>query len=212
MSNNDRFFEIIAKQYMEKEGEDLKKLAEKLNDDAMDTSRLDFRVKNSIKKDKQRRFYMVSSVAASVLIIFFSIYIFRGIQSNTNMSTANNTMSTLDNAMGTSNTTDMVFAMEMMSNKLPAGFVVSNVDYDIGKTIYYVLGNNNNIVIEESTDEKLNTEGLKEIDISNVKAYGISKADYSLITFEYNGKLYTLTSPYDAYDLINIGESIIKSS
>ncbi len=204
MKNEDRFFEAIARQYMDEEGEDLKELSEKLNKEAMDTSTLDKKIKGSIKKDKQKKYYMASGLVACAILIVLVTNIYFMNQRN------------LSGSYAEDSTRNSEKDIAMLSNKLPLGFKVTGIDYDKEKTIFYVLGNENNdiVVEEESSEDILKTDGLKEIYISNVKAYGISKADYSLITFKLNDKLYTLTSPYayDAKDLIFIGESIIRSS
>ena len=208
MNKEDRFFEIIAKKYMEDDGENLRKISDELNEQAKDLTRLDLRVKRSINRMKFKKYYVASGLASCALIIFLMVnnIFFKYILENK-----------ISEVPSISDTTevynDKEYDIQRMASILPVGYSVSDLDYDNGKTVFYVLNNNNNdeiVLEEESSKDNIEPGGLIGFNLQNTEAYGISKADYSLITFKSGDKLYTITSAYDANGLIAIGESIIK--
>ena len=209
-NKEDRFFEIIAKKYMEDDGENLRKLSEELNKEAKDLSRLDLRVKKSINRAKSKNYYIASSLVGCALIIFLVVN-----YSNIFLTGTNEEMSSSDNTKAYSETTeinkDKEYDIQRVASILPVGYEVSDIDYDNTKTIFYVLNDKNDkIVIEEEKTEDIKSDGLVRISLQGKEAYGISKADYSVITFKSGDNLYTMTSAYDAQSLIAIGESILK--
>ncbi len=200
MRNDDKIFKVIAKDYIDKEAEELRELLEKLNKEAKDTSLLDIKVKKSLKNEKKKIYYIASSLVSCFVLLFITI----GVLNYTSKLTSPDEISNIH--------MDREYDIEKLSKMLPLGFTVSDIDYDIDKTIYYVIGNNNKIILEtQKTDEEVHSIGLKEIYLSYKKVYGIEKGDYSLLTFKLSDVLYTLTSAYDADDLITIGEKIISS-
>jgi|GEM_PF-2337156 len=206
-NKEDMFFEIIARKYMEDDGENLRKISEELNKQNKDSSRLDLKVKRSINRMRFKKYYIASSLVGCALIIILMM-------NSILLKNMNLTGSGSSNSDTTQVYYDKEYAMQKLASILPAGYRVSDSDYDNGKTIFYVLNDKNDqIVLEEDPSKNgLETYGLRKFNLQNTEAYGISKADYSLITFKLGDKLYTITSAYDARGLIAIGESIISTN
>lgn len=210
-NKEDKFFEIIAKKYMEEDGENLRKLSERLNEEASDISGLDRKIEKSLRRTKVKKRYIASGLAGCALIIFLCINVFLSNDKNSNISQSESQDNTYTYDAEQYNEQE---DMQRIASILPVGYKVESIDHDNGKTIFYVLNDLKDEIIleEESLSYSLEVDTLKSFYLQDTRAYGISKADYSLITFELEDKLYTLTSSYDAHGLIAIGESIINSS
>ena len=107
--------------------------------------------------------------------------------------------------------TDASTVMALMAARLPYGYDVTGVDYDNAKTIYHILNDTNNQIVltTEKTSLDIDLAYYQEIRINGVRVFGMVKNDYSLITYEQDGLIYTLTSRYNYKDLIDISKNII---
>ncbi len=94
--------------------------------------------------------------------------------------------------------------------ELAPNFSVDAVLQDREKTVYK-LGDTreDDVVLTLEYAGAPETEGLSEIEINTAKAYGKYGADYSVLTFEKEGVLYTMTCKYDLNTLIGLGKDIL---
>ncbi|MCL2771889.1 MAG: DUF4367 domain-containing protein [Oscillospiraceae bacterium] len=197
-SKNELFFKNLASSYAEKSGNELKKEFDNLNSFSQ-SEQLDKKVKSAVKTAKIKRWTARLTPVAACFIILIIIAVnlpILNIFSNTNE---------------VSQTPSAILTYDFVSTKLPSAYTLEKVDYDKQKAIYYIAGNEDNQIILTIEEFKgnINTDGLKKININNTNVYAISKADYSFIQYKKDDLLYTLTSPYDYYDLITLSENLI---
>lgn len=84
---------------------------------------------------------------------------------------------------------------------------------DDGKSIYYfddALGDDLVLVMERlDTAELPDIAWMEELLINGHQTYGVYLAEYSMLVFEKDGLLYTLTCKHDLNTLIRMGEAIL---
>lgn len=194
----EQFFKHIASLYAEKEGEALRDELRQLNNEGTvdHTLSLDKKVNTKIRSIKIRQLtYKLMPVAACLVI--FVLYF------------ANPSVRNQDSAIKEEAVTNE--QIDFVSAKLPPGYTLSKKDYDKNKTIYYIASNTNNDIVltTEEFASVIEKEFFQELQIKDTKVYGLVKDDFSVITYEKDNILYTLTSRYDYQDLIELSKSLI---
>lgn len=100
-----------------------------------------------------------------------------------------------------------------LSIRLPENFTVANQAQDYGKTIYYIedaFADHVVVTLEKIKDAAPGDKSpLREFSIGGETAYGLYTADYSLLTFEKEDIVYTMTCKYDINTLIRLSEGIL---
>lgn len=201
---NEVFFKNLASSYAEQSGNELKKELEKLNSlrqsvqspDISPYDTLDAKVRSRIRAEKIKRRTRILPIASCVIVLLAIVI---GLP---RFNLSNNSIS---------KPPSKILMYEFINAELPTGYTLKKVDYDMQKAIYYISADNDGEIIltVEEFKGNINTDGLEEIRIGEINAYGISKEDYSFIQYKKDNFLYTLTSPRDYYDLIRISESLI---
>ena len=207
-NKNEIFFKNLASLYAEKSGSELKKDLASLN--SADFSSLDTKVKSRIQTNKIKKWTSrLMPIAACLIILFIGLNVLRMPMLNYNKSadsgSPNNSIQ--DEQDAPSANLDFAF----ISSKLPSNYTLEKIDYDLQKTIYYIVSNKDTeiiLTVEQFTDD-INTEGLDQIKINDKNAYGISNEDFSFIQYKKDNLLFILTSPNDYDDLIKISEYLI---
>lgn len=212
---NEAFFKNLAAMYAEKDGEALKNEVAEIEKENMPHSpHLDRKVQTKMLNFKMKRLsYLFVPVAAC--FILFAIYFGRAPINNNPTAMVESTPPTNsapDTAIVDNNTPRPIpNEVELLSAKLPNGYNVTDVDYDNGKTIYYIANDTKNEIVltTEAFSGELENEMFQEININNTRVYGLVKNDYSVITYEKDNILYKLTSKYNYHDLIEISKNLI---
>lgn len=216
---NERFFKNIASLYAEKEGGLLKEeLAElEKENDIQYSPHLDRKIKNRILSLKMRKLsYALVPVAACFLLL--AVY-FGSLPANNRP----NGTPIADNAPADSGSpiaqatapaaphSTPAISAELLSARLPYGYEITEVDYDKEKTIFHIINDTNNEIVltMEEAAGQIAKNAFQEIVVNNTPVYGLVKKDYSVITYEKDDILYTLTSKYNYKDLIEISKNLI---
>lgn len=98
-----------------------------------------------------------------------------------------------------------------LSATLPANLTQIGVEQDNAQSIYYLSDQRQDDVVltMEYSDSGPATDGLVQIDLDGHTTWGAVTGDYSLLTFEQDGILYTMTCKYDINTLLPLGRSIL---
>lgn len=214
MKKQDDIFKELASKYTEIDGKMLRdQLIEVEKENQINISRgLDNSIYQKIRNHKSKKYITrVGQAAACLLIMFLSGYLFNHIIADTpqNFDTveySGNLQSVTGDVQNSNNDTII-----RLTATLPENFSISNVEQDNGETIYYIVdANKDNVILSIcKSDDALDTEGLKQINIDGTPVYVLTKNDYTLLKFKKDGNVYILTCKYDINTLIEIGESII---
>lgn len=212
MSNHDKKNEELLKQlasrYMEYEGEKLRREADELNRTIPDKklAKLDRRVLSYVQRRKRIKILRRACEAAAIFLIVIGVSQFIGIQDQTNHSQQEQKADEM--AAGAPEKPEE-YELILLTAALPEGFQISDVKQDKEESIYYIENDMlDDVVLSIRKASQWNKEGLKEIIINDTIAYGISKADYKLLTFQQDGFTYTLTCKYEMETIINISKNI----
>ena len=101
-------------------------------------------------------------------------------------------------------------SVAFVSTSLPAGYVLSAVDYDNLAAIMEITNERNNyIVLLAEQYQDFDKDGFTELRIHEATAYGLVKNGYSLLKYSKDDMLYTSTSLYGYEDLIEISKNIL---
>jgi len=228
---NEAFFKALASQYVEQDGERLKKELEEIENDqkASYPPRLDKRIRGKIlMTDARRTITIAAPVAACFLLIFAFLgripFLENGVPSlmdsgppadiayEASSTGAPAPAPAAENAPSRGdNRTQSQMQMALMSAKMPAGYNVTGIDYDMEKTIYYIKNDTDNQIVMTAEKSEFDIEFAyyQEIRINGEPVYGMVKSDFSVITYEKDGVVYTLTSRYNYEDLVDISKNII---
>ena len=213
------FFKNLASLYSEKSGNETKKEIPDIDNSYQsgNFSYLDIKVKSKIRAYKVKKWTSRLMPVAACFIIFIA-YLAITVRlpmiyfpNNSDKSDSGNFADSPDNAIHDSNTPSEILTFEFVSEKLPTEYTLRKIDYDYQKVIYYII-NSEGVEIILSIEEytgKIDTDGLDQIKIKNLYAYGVSKEDYSFLQYKKDDYLYILTSPNDYSDLIKISENLI---
>lgn len=195
-------FKTIASQYVEIDGKKLKAEITKLDKEKRINISPAFNnsIHNNISKLKIRKYIIRTGTLAACFLLFVLSYYY--IQ-NLNKILPNNKFQEAAN--------QPTYEMITLSVNLPEKYNISQIKQDKEETIYFIHNSTNDDVILtiKKSDNNLEIEGLKKISINNTMAYGLAKKDYSIIKFEKDGNLYTLTCKYDYNTLIEISKIIL---
>lgn len=215
---NEQFFKSIASLYAEKDGELLKNELEQIEKEGSVTysSRLDKKIKNKILNMKIRKLsYSLVPIAACFILL--AVYFSSPSFNNKPTEIVDNSPSMADSPSAPTDSNDTPRPtpnnneVQLLSAKLPRGYMLTDVDYDNGKTIYYIVNESKNEIVltTEEFSGEIENEIFQEININNTRVYGMVKNDYSVITYEKDDLLYTLTSKYNYKDLIEISKGLL---
>ena len=226
---NEAFFKALASQYVEKDGERLKKELEDIENDqrAIYPTRLDKRIRSKVFMSDVRRMITIAASAVACVLLVFA---FLGripllendvpslMDSGLPAGTAYEASSSVAPAPAAENApsrgdnrTQAQMQMALMSAKMPAGYIVTGIDYDMEKTIYYIKNDTDNQIVMTAEKSEFDIEFAyyQEIRINGEPVYGMVKSDFSIITYKKDGVVYTLTSRYNYEDLVDISKNII---
>ena len=224
---NETFFKTLASQYVEKDGERLKKELEDIENDqkASYPTRLDKRIRSKILMSDARRAITIAAPVAACFLLIFAFFgripfIENGspsiidINSQTSINydaPSSGTPAVEGTPNRGNNRTQAQMQIALMAAKMPAGYNVTGIDYDMEKTIYYITNDADNQIVmtTEKSEFDIEMAYYQEIRINGEPVYGMVKSDFSVITYEKDGVLYTLTSKYNYEDLIDISKNII---
>lgn len=202
MKNTHEFFKTIAKQYVDIDGEKLKDELMGFDKEKKINISPEFNsgVYNKINKLKIKKHMIPAGTLAACLLLFTLSYYF--IQNHKVVSPHSNFEQV---------SSEPKYELITLNVNLPQNYYVSQIKQDKEETIYYINNSANDDVIltVKKSDEDIEREGLKEISIKNSVAYGLAKADYSILKFEKEGNIYTLTCKYNYNTLIEISKSIL---
>ncbi|MCL2059086.1 MAG: hypothetical protein FWH01_08525 [Oscillospiraceae bacterium] len=111
--------------------------------------------------------------------------------------------------------------MIALSFNLPPNLSITNVTQDIGQTVFHINEANSDdiVLIAEKSgaaggtgvydEDRLKSRGLKEIAINDTKVFAVAKADYSYLTFQSEGIIYSMACKYDYNTIIALCEYIL---
>lgn len=205
--HDEHLFWQIASRYTEYEGKLLKEEVNNWQDQGLSNSftNMDREIYSYIRKRKRIKLYRrMCGAAASILLIVGLTFFFR-MNGNKNLS---GEQSTLDGNLSSSEQEN--YEVITLSAKLPPGFEIKEVKVDLEETIYFIENDKkDDVVLVISRAKELLHSGLKETILNEESAYGLSRKDYHILTFQRNEFIYTLTCEYDMGTLFEIGGSII---
>ena len=97
-----------------------------------------------------------------------------------------------------------------VSDRLPDGYMVTDVDYDNLIAVMEIVNERENyIILTVEEYSGFDTKGFSEIIVNGSPVYGLVTNDYSVLKYNIDNTLYTLSSWYDYHDLIEISKNII---
>lgn len=192
------FFKNIASLYVEKEGELLKKELSKIESQD-NKDHISFQYKNLKRKISIFKFRQFSYKAMPLVacLLIFAIYFNRNFVSDRDLRVKESPVKNL--------------SIEFISSKLPAEYKLTDINYDMDKTIYYIASNtqNNIILTLEEAGGDFDKDIFKEAVINDTKVYGLVKNDFNVLIYEKDNLLYKLTSIYNYEDLIELSKNLI---
>ena len=212
---NEVFFKNLASSYAEKSGNEAKKELQYFQ--AADVTLLDKKTKSKIRAYKVKTWTSRLMPVAACLIIFITYIIIARLplfNLSGSYNSADDTPTEYSDSAAVQSddeTYNKTLTFEFVSAKLPSEYTLRKVDYDYHKAIYYIINSEGNEIIlsiEEYTGD-INTDGLNQMKIKNLTAYGVSTEDYNFLQYKKNNFLYTLTNLNDYDELIEISESLI---
>lgn len=201
MKFHDDMWKELASKYADEDGARLKAEAEKLDLEGcrLPDQEMDRRLMERIRRQpKSNVIKLLWSLAACVVIFLLSSPILN--RSMTNQSKAPEAVYEEESG-----------GAEAVSFSLPSGYEISTTTVDQGETIYYIEHSKQDdvvLVVRPGTLE-LDDDSLEPVAIGTVTAYGKQTADYSILKFEKDGFLYTLTCYYEYQTLTEVAESIL---
>ncbi|MDR3207777.1 MAG: hypothetical protein LBT60_05540 [Oscillospiraceae bacterium] len=99
----------------------------------------------------------------------------------------------------------------LLSEKLPAGCLLTETDYDRDKTVYHIRNARGNpiVLVAEPYVSELPTEGLTFLDLGGATAYAREGGGFCLLRVRQGEAMYTLTSAYSLQDLAEVAMSAL---
>jgi len=104
----------------------------------------------------------------------------------------------------TANVIQLAFAM-------PDQFSIARVEQDDGQTIYFLndtLRDDVVLTLEHGDAPNLRAD-MMEVDLGQTTAHALHTPDYSVLTFEKDGTVYTMTCRHDLNTLVSLGRHIV---
>ena len=219
-SDQDAMYRQLAKRYADEYGEQLLQEAEQLP--KVNTPELDKRVRHLIHRLKPHYVWGAIGVVAAMLIFMLASPMLRSQPPSSQMADSQSADNQSVDSIATENPPVYVAEATLAPSSEPSyeiiplafattpDFTIADVDQDHGQTIYNIANvGQDDIVLTLERSAQLQPEGMTEIMIGGVTAYGAYTADYSVLTFTQGGILYTLTCQYDIQTLIALGELIL---
>ena len=192
----------IAEEYTKSTGETLQQERDNLPPGSAASPRLDALVPRRIRTLKNQKILRISGLAAACLLILLVFPLVRFIQgSNTDKISESQAESQAPSEA----------ELIPLSFSLPANFQVSHTELDQGASIYHLTDSKeDNVVMQMEYADTAEPvfASLKPLQIDGNQAYGLSTADYKILTFVHGDILYTLTCRYDVSTLIDISKNI----
>ena len=202
------------------------------------STNFDRRVLNRIRMDKYKRStFIISSIAASILILFISFNVLLNLNKNLNKNgdqsqapnsqladsllDGDNEGERVDSSPNNVSSGSINFEMINLTFELPPGYSILDVKQDKGETIYHIQnpGYDNVIMtLEKSVEvggtgvfdaDMLIKSGLCEIEMNNTKLYAIAKTDFSKFVFQKEDIIYNMTCKNDYNTIISLCEYFI---
>jgi len=227
MPNNDDAMKKIANIYMERYSQELKDEMDSLAKApgvAVAEVRLERRIRRWIAAKKRRPYYLggLSALAACFILMFLFLLpggLYVDNAPSMDPEAPGSTVSISPPFALTPSTPTGGFSISdgphfdviPLTATLPPGFTVAGFEQDYGKSIYYIddVYRDNVVITLEMADMPPDTSGLVEINLGGLTAFGTQTDYYSLLTFNQDGILHTLTSRYDINTLIRLSEAFV---
>jgi hypothetical protein len=206
-NNAENALREIAGRYAEQYGEELlRELAQREVPDAdpLATQRLEWRVKQKIASEKRKPYKRVAvALAACFALLLVTPQLFR--LSNEAPVSAAPAASESADAPSSS------FEIIPLSAQLPEGFTQIGFEQDNEKSVYYLSDQfqDDVVVTLEASITPPETTGLTPLSLGETEAYGAQEDGYSLLTFQNDGVLYTLTCRHDINTLLRLGRGLV---
>jgi hypothetical protein len=191
----------MARRYTEEYGGELLRELSQIEASGVDpraAERLEWRVKGKIAAEKRRPYLRaVVAVAACFALMLITPQLFRP----------------SSGAPVASAPSDELPAFEVipLSTALPDGFTQTGFEQDLEKSVYYVEDRylDDVVVTLETSPSPPDTTGLTQLSLGGTEAYGAQKDGYSLLTFQRDDVLYTLTCRHDINTLLRLGRGLV---
>jgi len=200
--NSENIFEHIAQTYSESVGGELQNELKSLPPHY--TPRLDQLTAKRIRSLKRRKYTRIAGIAAACLVFVLLIPAVYRLQNLKSYDTS-------ENLSESAQTDDSESTLIPLSFSPPENFSISDTGEDNGVSIYYLADIRQDDVVmqlEYTTTAEPLFDSLKPVTISGNQAYGISTADYKMLTFVHDNILYTLTCQYDFNTLVLLSKNI----
>lgn len=206
-NRNDKLFQTLANQYVERYGMALRDEMEQLESGKVRytmTPATDQKIRNAGKSKRNRYINIIVALAACITILLVVPRVVRwGASDGSDSSGPVEPPSTSDS--------DGLTATELLplNVDLPDNFSIEDAKLDRGKTIYYLADKMQDdvVVTMEETDGEDWYKSLREIDLDGGTGYAESSENYQMLVFEQGGILYTLTCEHDLNTLVDLGKA-----
>lgn len=218
----DKLYEKLANSYVEQEGSRILDELDELNarGESYVTGLFDARIKKRISANKRARTTRVAaliSAACIVLVIAPAIIRVLNNKSTTDTPEYSSESGVADNAASEEaappRETGTLYEVIALSANLSNNFSIESYEQDVSKTVYYIDDTYSDDVVltlEKIEHAKaLETDELSELIINGHLAYGYYGPDYSIVTFEADGIVYSMTCKHDINTLVSLSESIL---
>lgn len=206
-NSNDKLFEMLANQYVERYGMALHDEMEHLETDRIRyavSPKNDQKIRNIGKSNRNRYINIIVAIAACIAIL---LVVPRAVRWRASDGKGDGQSSSGPPSIGDSDgsvTTELL----PLNVDLPDNFSVEDAKLDQGKTIYYLADKMNDdvIVTMEETEGEDWYKSLQKIDLGGGAGYAESSTNYQMLVFEKGGILYTLTCEHDLNTLVSLGK------
>lgn len=219
-TDKDKLYENIANLYVEEEG---KRILDELNElsaqgESYASELFDARVKERIAAKKRARITRVTALlSAACIVLVIAPTLIRALSKKGIAETPDHSSAPGENAASEEAAPPpdigMGYEVLRLSANLGSNFSIESYEQDISKTIYYIgdaYSDDVVLTLEKTGHAKaIETVELSKIIINGHETYGYYGPDYSIVTFETDGIVYSMTCKYDINTLISLSEAIL---
>lgn len=235
-SKGEHIFKHMAEEYIEFQGEKLKRERQELERDGIpELHSLDIKVKKAMS-GKRKVIISIAGLAAACLLLLIAIPALRitggysgaagsSIDAESELSTATVQSASESQIMGAQQHSDSEekdsvageidsYQLQMAPNmdfELPDQYAVTGFTQEEGKAIYYLEHDAaGEIVVEIEQGGQLKNENFEVVSINGIDVYTLFTGEEQLLTFKKNDLLYTLCCSQDADSLMSLAGSILQ--
>ncbi|MDL2234202.1 hypothetical protein LJC63_11585 [Ruminococcaceae bacterium OttesenSCG-928-L11] len=205
-NNQNELFRQMASQYVEQAGETLRREKEQLDREQPHilTPRMDETVLGHSSPPRQNRRSLWATLAACILLAL----LMPGIVLWLDLNQGGMTGSPSQAASSDTAAAPAEYAVIPLSFTLPDNFRVEEVEQDREKSIYYLDDTMKDpVVMTLEYGSAPDTAGLVSISTRGGDLWGMTYADYSIVLFEKDGVIHTITCQNDINTLVDIGRA-----